>query len=101
MTTRRLRAGLVAPLLVLVATASGALTSLAAFTDTAVATGSLEADTLAPPTDLVATGGAAVGLTWTPTIDRYASGYEVWRGSTTGGPYVSIAMVTPSSSASS
>ncbi len=100
MRPRALRGGLVALVLVLVGTGPGALTSLAAFTDTALASGSLEADTLAPPTGLVATGGATVGLTWTPTVDIYASGYELWRGSTTGGPYVSIATVTPGTAGS-
>ena len=57
-------------------------------------------DTLAPPTALAATGGASVGLTWTPTVDTYATGYSVWRGSASGGPYTSIGTVTPGTASS-
>lgn len=82
--------------LVMVALAipSGPL-SLARFSDADVAGGTVVADTLAPPTGLVATGGSSVILAWIPTLDVYATGYDVRRGSVSGGPYGSIATVTP------
>lgn len=82
--------------LVMVALAmpSGPL-SLARFSDADVAGGAVTADTLAPPTGLGAVGGSTVTLTWTPTVDTYATGYDVRRGSASGGPYSSIATVTP------
>jgi hypothetical protein len=74
--------------------------SLARFVDTASTLGTFSADTLAPPTALSATGGASVGLTWTPTVDGYATGYTLLRGSVSGGPYTTIASVTPRSASS-
>ena len=74
---------------------SGALRTLAAFTDSDTVSGTFASDTIAPPTGLAATGGASVGLTWTPTVDTFATGYTVWRGSADGGPYTSIGSVTP------
>ncbi len=73
--------------------------SLARFTDTATSTGSLASDTLAAPTSLAATGGTSVTLTWTPTVDTYATGYTVLRGSASGGPYTSVGSVTPRTAA--
>ncbi len=55
-------------------------------------------DTLDPPTTLGATGGASADLTWTATVDTYASGHRVFRSPTAGGPYTGaeqIAEVTP------
>ena len=69
--------------------------SLARFTDAAASTGSLGSDTLAPPTGLAATGGSSITLTWTPTVDTYATAYDVLRGSASGGPYGSVGSVTP------
>jgi hypothetical protein len=71
--------------------------SLARFTDFGTSGGSFTSDTLAPPTSLAATGGASVTLTWTPTVDTYATGYDVLRGSVTGGPYVQVGSATPRS----
>lgn len=79
--------------------APGSIT-LARFTDAAISTGGLGADTLAPPTGLAATGGSGVSLTWTPTIDTYATGYDVRRGTVNGGPYVSVGTITPGSASS-
>jgi len=79
--------------------APGSIT-LARFTDAASSTGGLDADTLAPPTGLAATGGSGVNLTWTPTVDTYATGYDVRRGTVSGGPYTSVATVTPGSASS-
>ena len=79
--------------------APGSIT-LARFTDVATSTGGLGVDTLAPPTGLAATGGSGVSLTWTPTVDTYATGYDVRRGTVSGGPYVSVGTVTPGSASS-
>ena len=73
---------------------SGSLT-LARFTDADDVSGTVTAETLAPPTVLAAVGGSTITLTWTPTVDTYATGYDVRRGSASGGPYGSIATVTP------
>ena len=89
----RLTAALAAFVLLL----APATTSLARLTDAAAADGSLTADTLAPPTALTATGGSSVLLGWTPTVDTYATGYRVFRGAATGGPYTAIGTVTPGS----
>lgn len=72
-------------------------TSLARFTDAALSTGSLGSDTLAPPTALSAMGGTSVTLSWTPTTDTYATGYDVRRAASVGGPYASVGSVTPGS----
>ncbi|HEX5824804.1 MAG TPA: hypothetical protein VFY18_10140 [Candidatus Limnocylindrales bacterium] len=69
--------------------------SLARMTDSAASTMALTTDTLAPPTSLTATGGTSVALGWTITTDAYATGYEVHRGTVSGGPYSQVATVTP------
>jgi len=54
-------------------------------------------DTLDPPTGLTAgVYDDMLLIMWTSTVDTYASGYYVLRSTTTGGPYSSIATVTPS-----
>src|SRR3954447_6387252 len=69
--------------------------SLARLSDGATSTGALGTDTLDPPTGLAATGGANASLTWTATVDTYASGYELQRGTVSGGPYSVISATTP------
>jgi len=71
--------------------------TLASYTDAVASTGTVGADTLAPPTGLAAIGGTSVSLTWTPTVDTYATGYSLLRGSVNGGPYGAVATVTPGS----
>jgi hypothetical protein len=73
----------------------GTLVSLARYTDTATSTAALSTDTLDPPTSLAATGGPLITLTWTATPDTYAAGYDVLRGTASGGPYSVIKSVTP------
>ena len=51
---------------------------------------------LAAPTGLGAAGGTNIVLTWTATTSTFATGYNVLRSSTSGGPYTQIAQVTPS-----
>ena len=70
--------------------------ALAFFTDTfANGANTFTADTLDPPAGLAASGGASITLNWTATVDTYASGHRVLRGTATGGPYTQIAEVTP------
>ena len=69
--------------------------TLARLTDQDTSTVSISTDTLAPPTSLAATGGLSASLTWIPTVDTYATGYEVWRSTTSGSSYSQIATLTP------
>ena len=86
----------------LIAGAAGAASiSLARFTDATTATKTITTDTLDPPTALSATGGTTtVSLAWTPTVDTYPTGYEVRRATVSGGPYTTVATVTPRTAAS-
>lgn len=55
-------------------------------------------DTLDPPTGLAAApgpGAPKIKLNWTVTVDSYASGYRVFRSTTSGGPYTQIKELTP------
>jgi hypothetical protein len=75
--------------------------SLARFSDADPASGSAATDTLEPPTALAASvAGATVTLGWTPTVDAYAAGYDVYRSGTSGGPYTLDSSVTPRSATS-
>jgi hypothetical protein len=80
--------------------ASGARRTGATLTDQAGSTVDVATDTLPPPTNLAATGGTTVGLTWTPSVNAATTGYEVWRGTTSGGAYALVGSVTPGSAAS-
>lgn len=60
-----------------------------------VGSNSFATDTLAAPASLGATGGVSITLSWTATNDTYATGYNVLRGTASGGPYSQIAQVTP------
>jgi hypothetical protein len=76
--------------------ASGtAETSLARLTDSAATTASVGTGTLDPPTSLAATGGSSIGLTWTATVNTSATGYDVLRGTASGGPYSVVGSVSP------
>lgn len=82
-------------LLVLAARALPAPT-LALFTGAASnAANSFSADVLNPPTSPTATGGSSISLSWSATVDLYATGYRVFRSTTSGGPYSQIAQITP------
>ena len=74
---------------------------LALLTDsTQITNNTFTTDTLDPPTTLAATAGASAGtidLSWTATVDTYASGYRVFRDTSSGGPYAQVAEVTPQS----
>ena len=69
--------------------------SLARLSDSATSTGSTGTDTLDPPTSLAGTGGTAASLTWTATVDTYATGYDLQRATVSGGPYAVVASITP------
>ena len=75
-------------------------TTLARLADTATSTQSISTDTLDPPTSLAATGGASIGLSWVATVDAYASGYEIWRSTTSGSGYALMGSATPRSAIS-
>ena len=72
-------------------------TVLARMTDVETAASSFSTETLDPPTNLNATAtlGLVVTLTWTVTPDTRATGYQVLRGTSNGGPYSVVATVTP------
>jgi hypothetical protein len=69
--------------------------SLARLVDTATTTKSITTDTLDPPASLAAVGGLTAALTWTATVDTYATGYRVQRATVSGGPYSLVSTVTP------
>ena len=60
---------------------------------------SFTSDALDPPTSLAAVGGSNVSLSWTPTVDTYATGHNIYRATSSGGPYTLIAQVTPRATA--
>jgi signal peptidase len=73
----------------------------------AVSQGQITTDTLAAPTNVAAVGGCRsvilgpkVALTWTPTASAYATGYEVRRATSAGGPYTLVATLAGRSTAS-
>ena len=73
-----------------------AVTVYAIFSDSdSVTPNDFASDTLDPPTTLGATGGSSVDLSWTVTVDTYASGHRVLRGTASGGPYSQVAELTP------
>ena len=98
-TNRRVRlvaAGGAASLAIIV---SGGL-ALAVFGSSASVGGNTFTTTiLAPPTGPAAVGGANIVLTWTATTSTFATGTNVLRSSTSGGPYTQIAQVTPRTTA--
>ncbi len=73
---------------------------LAVFSNTtSVGSNTLSTSTMAAPTGLAAAVGANIVLTWTATTTTYATGYNVLRSSTSGGPYTQITQVTPRTTA--
>jgi hypothetical protein len=79
----------------LLAALGSAPVSLARFADTDAATAAFGTRRLAAPTNLTATLGANVALGWTASSSGWASGYEVFRSTTSGSGYASVKGVTP------
>ena len=71
--------------------------ALALMTETEAVAATFSTEVLDPPTNLNATAqlGLIVNLTWTATVDLRATGYQVLRGTSSGGPYTQIGTVTP------
>jgi hypothetical protein len=69
--------------------------ALATMTATQAVDATFSTATLHAPTGLgaTATAGLIVTLTWTATVDLRATGYQVFRSTTNGGPYTQIATV--------
>jgi len=74
--------------------------TLARLVDSATATATFATDTLDPPTSLAASAASGATLTWTPTVDAYASGYDVLRSATSGSGFAVVGSVTPRSATS-
>lgn len=69
---------------------------LARMTDNETVASSFSTETLDPPTALAASAALLlrVNLTWTVTPDTRATGYQVLRGTASGGPYTQVATIT-------
>ena len=70
--------------------------ALALMTEAETAAATFSSEVLDPPTNLSVSGPLLVKtLTWTATVDTRATGYLVFRSTTSGGPYSLVATVTP------
>lgn len=69
---------------------------LALMTDAEDVASTFSTETLDPPTSLSASAALLlrVNLTWTVTPDTRATGYQVLRGTISGGPYTQVATIT-------
>jgi predicted ribosomally synthesized peptide with SipW-like signal peptide len=75
--------------------------TLARLTDQDASTVSFSTDTLAPPTNLTASPvGLTASLMWTPSVDTYAAGYQIWRSTTSGSGYSLVGTATPGTASS-
>jgi hypothetical protein len=75
----------------------------ARMTDVETVASTVTSDTLDPPSTLRCNGLTTCSttflnkpvLTWTATPDTYATGYEIWRSTTSGSGYAQVGTVTP------
>jgi hypothetical protein len=69
--------------------------ALARLSDLETVPATFSTETLDPPTGLgaTATAGLVVTLSWTATVDLRATGYQVFRSTTNGGPYTQVGTV--------
>ena len=74
--------------------------TLAVLVDSGTSNATFTTDTIDAPTGLSAAGGATAALTWTPTVDTYAAGYQVLRSTTSGSGYAQVATATPRTASS-
>ena len=77
-------------------------TTSAAFSDSTNGAATTDADQLAPPSGLSVDSATNDGrtLSWTPSADSYANGYEVLRSTTSGSGYTSVGSVFGAATAS-
>ncbi len=82
--------------LVFVALAWPIQPALAIMSDNETVASTFSTETLDPPTSLTATAALLlrVDLSWTATVDLRATGYQVFRGTASGGPYTQITTIT-------
>jgi hypothetical protein len=73
--------------------------ALALLSDGETVASTFSTETLDPPTSLTATAALLlrVNLSWTATVDARATGYQVLRGTASGGPYTQVATITSQS----
>ena len=76
-------------------------TAYASFSNSTSSSGSVSSGQLVAPSGLTAAHGTctvlasdSVNLSWTATTSTIADGYEIFRGTASGGPYSSIATVS-------
>ena len=70
---------------------------LAVMTDNETVASTFSTETLDPPTSLTASAALLlrVNLSWTATVDVRATGYQIYRGTASGGPYTLITTLSP------
>ena len=94
---------LVAMVVLASAVAPSSTASLAAFTAQSGAAVTATADRLDPPPGVTCSGGLVIcnatlvtrpQLAWNPSPDPYATGYEIWRSTTSGTGFAKVATVT-------
>ena len=100
--TRRGRAAGLALGLALATVAWPVHPALAILSESETVPSTFTTTTLHPPTGLSAAAALLlrVNLSWTPTTDPRATGYQVLRGTANGGPYSQVATVTPKTATS-